>query len=60
MLQEKYVEEVFKKFKMTSWNVISTPIESSTKLYKYAYGDRVDARKYRSLIRSFKYLTNTR
>jgi len=57
--QERYVEDVLKKFKMTSCNPVSTPMEPSTKLSKYADGDRVDASKYRSLIGSLRYLTNT-
>jgi len=55
-----YDEEVLKKFKMTSCNPISTPMEPDTKLSKYVDGDRVYASKYRSLIGSLKYLTYTR
>jgi len=58
--QDRYAEEVLKKFKMTSCNPVSTPMEPGTKLSKYVDGDRVDASKYRSLIGSLKYLTNTR
>ena len=36
---EMYAEEVLKKFKMTSWNPISTNMEPDTKLSKYADGD---------------------
>jgi len=43
-----------------SCNLVSTLMELGTKLSKYADGDRVDASKYRSLIGSLKYLTNTR
>jgi len=35
-------------------------MELGTKLSKYADGDQVDAGKYRSLIGSLRYLTNTR
>jgi len=49
-----------KKFKMTSCNPVSTTMELGTKLSKYADGDQVDAGKYRSLIGSLRYLTNTR
>jgi len=58
--QERYAEEVLKKFKMTSCNPVSTPMEPGTKLSKYADRDRVDASKYRSLIGSLRYFTNTR
>jgi len=58
--QERYVEEVLKKFKMTSCNPVSTLMEPGTKVSKYADRDRVDASKYRSLIESLRYLTNTR
>ena len=34
MSQERYAEEVLKKFKMTSCNPVSTPIEPGTKLSK--------------------------
>jgi len=39
VLQEMYAEEVLKKFKMTSCNPVSTPMEPSIKLSKYADGD---------------------
>jgi len=58
--QENYAKEVLMKFKMTICSLVSTLMEPSTKLSKYVDGDRVDAGKYRSLIRSLRYLTNTR
>ena len=58
--QERYAEEVLKKFKITSCNPVSTPMEPGIKLSKYADGDRVYASKYRSLIGSLRYLTNSR
>lgn len=53
-----YVEEVLKKFKMSSCNLVSTPMEPGTKLSKYSEGDH--AWKYQSLIRSLRNLINTR
>lgn len=58
--QESYVEEVLRKFKKTSCNPISTPMEPGKKLSKYGDEDKVYASKYQSLIRSLSYLTNTR
>jgi len=57
---ERYAEDVLKKFKMRSCNSVSTLMEPGTKLSKYADGDRVYASKYRSLIGSLRYLTNSR
>jgi len=58
--QERYAEEILKKFKMTSCNPVSTLMEPGTKLSKYADGDRVYESKYQSLIGSLRYLTNTK
>jgi len=58
--QERYVEEILNKFKMTNCNSVSTPMEPGTKLSKFDGGDRVDASKYRSLVGSLRYLTSTR
>ena len=41
-------------------NPVSTPMEPGKNLSKYVDGDRVDASKYRSLIGSLRYLTNTK
>jgi len=58
--QEKYAKEILKKYKMTSCNLVSIPMESSVKLSKFDGGERVDANKYRSLVGSLRYLTCSR
>jgi len=58
--QERYVEDILRKFKMASCNLVSTPIEPGTTLSKFDGGDHVDANKYRSLVGSLRYLMSTR
>ena len=58
--QEKYVKEILKKYKIENCNPVSTPMEPGAKLSKYDEGERVDANRYRSLVRSLYYLTCTR
>ena len=58
--QKRYAEELLKKAKMFKCNPVSTPMEPGIKLSKTGEGDKVDASKYRSLIGSLRYLTNTR
>lgn len=58
--QEKYALEILKKFKMEDCNPVSTPMEPGTKLSKFDGGNRVDPRRYRSLIGNLRYLTSTR
>jgi len=45
---------------MTSCNPISIPMEPGAKLSKFDGGEHVDASKYRSLVRSLRYLTCSR
>ncbi|XP_047308717.1 secreted RxLR effector protein 161-like [Impatiens glandulifera] len=45
---------------MEDCNPVSTPIEPDTKLSKFDGGERVDARRYQSLVGSLRYLTSTR
>jgi Reverse transcriptase (RNA-dependent DNA polymerase) len=57
---ETYAKEILKKYKMTNYNPVSTPMEPGAKLSKFDGGERVDASRYRSLVRSLRYLTCTR
>ncbi|XP_047309687.1 secreted RxLR effector protein 161-like [Impatiens glandulifera] len=45
---------------MEDCNPVSTPMEPGTKLSKFDGGERADAGRYRSLVRSLRYLTSTR
>ena len=58
--QEKYAKDILKRFKMDSYNPISTPMKPGTKLSKFDGGERVEASKFRSLVGSLRYLTCTR
>ncbi|KAK7379716.1 hypothetical protein VNO78_34406 [Psophocarpus tetragonolobus] len=58
--QESYAKEIFKKYKMANCNSVSIPMNPDAKLLKFDGGDRVDVRKYRSLVGSLRYLTCTR
>jgi len=45
---------------MTSYNLVSIPMEPGAKLSKFDGGEYVDASKYRSLVGSLRYLTCSR
>ena len=44
---------------MKNCNPVSTPMEPGANLSKYDEGERVDANRYQSLVRSLRYLTCT-
>ena len=54
--QETYAKEILKKYKMKNCNPVSAPMEPGAKLSKYDEGERVDANRYQSLIRSLAIL----
>ncbi|XP_068477386.1 uncharacterized mitochondrial protein AtMg00810-like [Phaseolus vulgaris] len=56
--QETYAKEILKKYKMANCNPVS--MEPGAKLSKFDGGERVDVRKYQSLLGSICYLTCTR
>jgi len=56
--QETYAKEILKKYKMANCNPVS--MEPGAKLSKFDGGERVDVRKYQSLVGSLCYLTCTR
>ncbi|GJX54818.1 hypothetical protein Tco_0283187 [Tanacetum coccineum] len=58
--QDKYVEEILKKFKFTDVKTASTPIETQKPLLKDEDGEEVDVHMYRSMIGSLIYLTSSR
>ena len=58
--QEKYAEDLLKKFNMSDCKPMATPMTTSEKLLKYDGKEKVDASLYRSLVGSLIYLTNTR
>ncbi|GKA12397.1 putative ribonuclease H-like domain-containing protein [Tanacetum coccineum] len=58
--QDKYVEEIFKKFDFSTVKTVSTPMETSKPLLKHAEAENVDAHLYRSMIGSLMYLTTSR
>ena len=57
--QEKYLEELLKKFQMINCKPISTPLVINEKLQLNDGADKVDVKTYRSLVGSLIYLTNT-
>ncbi|GJT74973.1 putative ribonuclease H-like domain-containing protein [Tanacetum coccineum] len=58
--QDKYVEEILKKFGFSTVKTTSTPMETSKPLLKDAEAEDVDVYLYRSMIGSLMYLTASR
>ncbi|GKF13624.1 uncharacterized mitochondrial protein-like protein, partial [Tanacetum coccineum] len=58
--QDKYVAEIFKKFRFTEVKTVSTPMETRKLLLKNEDGEEVDVHMYRSMIGSLMYLTSSR
>nr|GEW94426.1 hypothetical protein [Tanacetum cinerariifolium] len=58
--QDKYVNEILKKFRFTKVKTTSTPMETQKPLLKDEDGEEVDAHMYRSMIGSLMYVTSSR
>ncbi|GJX52837.1 hypothetical protein Tco_0281206 [Tanacetum coccineum] len=58
--QDKYVDEILKKFGFSTMKTVSTPIDTSNPLLKDAEAKDVVVHLYRSMIRSLMYLTTSR
>ncbi|GJW64519.1 putative ribonuclease H-like domain-containing protein [Tanacetum coccineum] len=58
--QDKYVEEILKKFGFSTVKTASTPMETSKPLLKDAEAEDVDVHLYKSMIGSLMYLTASR
>ncbi|GJU93955.1 ribonuclease H-like domain-containing protein [Tanacetum coccineum] len=58
--QDKYVDEILKKFGFSTVKTASTPMETSKPLLKDAETEDVDVHLYRSMIGSLMYLTSSR
>nr|GEU83869.1 hypothetical protein [Tanacetum cinerariifolium] len=58
--QDKYVDEILKKFGFSTMKAASTPIETSKSLLKDTKAEDVDVHLYRTMIRSLMYLTASR
>ncbi|GJT23464.1 putative ribonuclease H-like domain-containing protein [Tanacetum coccineum] len=58
--QDKYVDEILKKFSFSTVKTASTPIETSKPLLKDTEDEDVDVHLYRSMIGSLMYLTSSR
>ncbi|GKA33420.1 retrovirus-related pol polyprotein from transposon TNT 1-94 [Tanacetum coccineum] len=58
--QDKYVDEILKKFGFSTVRIASTPMETSKPLLKDAKAEDVDVHLYRSMIGAFMYLTSSR
>ncbi|GJX62165.1 putative ribonuclease H-like domain-containing protein [Tanacetum coccineum] len=58
--QDKYVDEILKKFGFIEVKTASTPIETQKPLLKDENGEEVDVHMYRSMIGSLMYLTSSR
>jgi hypothetical protein len=58
--QAKYTKDLMKKFNMTEFKSVSTPMSFTASLGPNEDGDAVDQREYRSMIGSLLYLTATR
>nr|GEX95544.1 uncharacterized mitochondrial protein AtMg00810-like [Tanacetum cinerariifolium] len=60
MLQDKYVAEILRKFRLSERKSASTPIDAEKPLLKDSDGEDVDVHTYRSMIGSLMYLTSSR
>ncbi|GJY10626.1 putative ribonuclease H-like domain-containing protein [Tanacetum coccineum] len=58
--QDKYVEEILKKFEFTEVKTASTPMATQKPLLKDEDGEEVDVHMFRSMIGSMIYLTSLR
>nr|GEX10548.1 putative reverse transcriptase, RNA-dependent DNA polymerase [Tanacetum cinerariifolium] len=58
--QDKYVDEIFKKFGFSTVKTLSTPMETSKPLMKDENVEDVDVHLYRLMIGSLMYLTSSR
>ncbi|GJT32001.1 putative ribonuclease H-like domain-containing protein [Tanacetum coccineum] len=58
--QDKYMDEILKKFDFLTVKTASTPIETSKPLIKDDNAEDVDVHLYRSMIGSLMYLTSSR
>ncbi|GJY51853.1 zinc finger, CCHC-type containing protein, partial [Tanacetum coccineum] len=58
--QDKYVEEILKKFRFTEVKTASTPMETPKPLLKDEDGEEVDVHMYRLMIGSLMCLTSSR
>ncbi|GKE11719.1 uncharacterized mitochondrial protein-like protein [Tanacetum coccineum] len=58
--QDKYVDEILKRFGFSTVKTTSTPMETSKLLLKDAEAEDVDVHLYRSMIGSLMYLTASR
>ncbi|GJY85930.1 retrovirus-related pol polyprotein from transposon TNT 1-94 [Tanacetum coccineum] len=58
--QDKYVDEILKKFGFSTMKTASTPMETSMPLIKDENAEDVDVHLYRSMIGSLMYLTSLR
>ncbi|GJT38233.1 putative reverse transcriptase, RNA-dependent DNA polymerase [Tanacetum coccineum] len=58
--QDKYMDEILKKFGFSTIKTTSTPMETSNPLMKDENAEDVDVHLYRSMIGSLMYLTSSR
>ncbi|GJY65006.1 putative ribonuclease H-like domain-containing protein [Tanacetum coccineum] len=58
--QDKYVDEILKKFDFSTVKTASTPMETSKPLLKDVKAEDVDVHLYRSMIGSLMYLTSSK
>ncbi|BBG94301.1 NAD(P)-binding Rossmann-fold superfamily protein [Prunus dulcis] len=58
--QKKYAENILKKFNLLGCKSVATPLIANEKMRKFDGAKKADAKKYRSLVGSFLYLTATR
>ncbi|GJT95599.1 putative ribonuclease H-like domain-containing protein, partial [Tanacetum coccineum] len=58
--QDKYMEEILKKFGFTDVKTASTPMETQKPVLKDKNGEEMDVHMYRSMIGSLMYLTSSR
>lgn len=58
--QNKYAQDILKRFKMSNYNAVITPLETRAKLRKETNDELVSVTLYKQIIVSLRYLCNTR
>jgi hypothetical protein len=59
MIQEKFVREVLKKFKIENYVKVNTPVEYGVKMSNNNEGEKINSTTFKSLVGILRYLTYT-
>jgi len=59
VIQEKFVREVLKKFKIENYAKVNAPIEYGVKMSNNNEGEKINSTTFKSLVGILRYLINT-